>query len=61
MLICHQMPVKRRGSKIGLAGCGMGLKMEAGCGMKSSSRGCFEIDGGKEDNKDHLKTEKHRK
>ena len=47
------------------AGCGIQRKLEAGCGMKSSSRdrdtqfhrgrdaGCFESDGGIEDHKNH--------
>ena len=44
----HLLPSQIRGSNIGLAGCGMGLeiearrgiqkKLEAGCGMKSSTR-----------------------
>ena len=47
-IVLLMIMIKYRGSNIGLAGCGMGLKieagcdiqrkLEAGCGMKSSSR-----------------------
>ena len=53
-----------------VAGCGIQMKLEAGCGLKSSSRDretqfltvgmrAVEIDGGIEDHKNHFMIEKN--